>query len=273
MQHPDSRARSIRPRSRWSQHEAVRLHWLDSAAPSEFTEAAECHEPAGPGEGRGGRPDALPLVFVPGFGEEALDHLGLFERLAPRRVIVPDLRGRGPSDAPLEGYALADHVGDLEAVMRDARVDRIHVASYSRGTAYAVKWAIDHAGRVASLTIGDYPAEHIAPPAGAVEALADRTRFERPILERVSYDVMQAVFAACVSESYYAGLAALREVPLLLVHGARRSSMVDGKALARYREARPDIEIEVFEDSGHDLWRPDPDRFAETVARFVNAAD
>jgi non-heme chloroperoxidase len=249
----DQREPSARPgpESRWTHRATVRLHWLDSG--DEYDERT-------------------PLLFVPGFGEEAFDHTALIEAIAPRRVIVPDLRGRGHSDSPEAGYSLEDHVGDLEAIIRGANVDQIHIACYSRGTAYAVKWATGNRRRVKSLTIGDYPAEHITPPKGAADFLAGRERFGRPLTDRVEAWVIRAVFEACRPETYYAALAELG-VPLLLVYGGRQSSLVDRACLARYQTSLPELAIECFERSGHDLWRPDALRFAKCIAEFIQDAD
>ncbi len=212
------------------------------------------------------------MIFIPGFGEEARDHIPLIEQLSARRVIVPDLRGRGPSDAPATGYGLAEHLGDLDAVVRNTGVRRVHVASYSRGTAYALRWAIEHADHVASLTVGDYPAAHIRPPEGAVDFMAGRSRFGRPMTERIPEQTMRAVFAACEDETYYESLSRLH-VPFLLMYGGREGSMIDDKTLERYRTSCSNLTLDRFEDSAHDLWRPDPARFARQLGRFMDATD
>lgn len=251
MTTPAARDLPASVRSRWSSSGAVRLHWL---------------------EGHADATDRPALVFIPGFGEEALDHLPLIDALPARRVIIPDLRGRGLSDVPASGYGLAEHVGDLDVVLRDAGAFRTHVASYSRGTAYALRWALEHPELVVSLTVGDYPAEHIRPPDGAADFLAGRARFGRPMTDRISERTMRTVFADCTNEAYYEALSRVR-FPLLLMYGGRRGSMVDVEILERYRASRPDCAFERFEDSAHDLWQPDPARFGRTLARFIDAAD
>lgn len=237
---------------RWAERDGVRLHYLDS------TDRAD--------------PGITPMVFLPGFGEEALDHVDLIELLLPRRVVVPDLRGRGPSDAPVAGYTLADHVGDLDAVIGAAGLDVVHVASYSRGTAYALRWALDHPDRVRSVAVGDYTAAHLVPPPGTVDIFVGQRRGGRPVTDRISATTMAAVFADAVAEDYHDRLARL-PAPLLVVRGGRRSSLLSDEALARYRSARPDVVVEVLDDSGHDLWSPDPAAFPRLLARFAERAD
>lgn len=250
-------------RSRFSQSGQLRIHWLDGTSHAAHAAHAARATDADP---------LTALLFVPGMGEEALDHTALIELLAPRRVIIPDLRGRGPSDTPESGFTLGDHVADLDVVIRDAAIDRVHIASYSRGTAYAVKWAIENPDRVASIAIGDYPAQHIKPPPGSEDFLVGRERFGRPMTDRVTRRVMSSVFMACTDEDYYDGLARVA-APLLLIHGGRKHSLINGGILVRYRASRPDMEVELFEESGHDLWIPDPERFARRIARFIDAAD
>ena len=49
--------------------------------------------------------------------------------------------------------------------------------------------------------------------------------------------------------------------------------MVDDDAESRYRTTVADLEVVCFADSGHDLWSPDPHRFGETVAAFLDRVE
>lgn len=242
------------PASRWAQNGDVALHYLDT-------------------DGLDSPDERLPLVFMHGFGEEALDHVDLMEQLAPRRVVLPDLRGRGPSDTPETGYTLDDHVADLDAILTAAiPPGRFHLASYSRGTGYALAWAAQHPERIASLTIAEYRAEHIAPPEGAAEAIAARERFGRPITERVSLDTARKVFSAAVTIRFDH---VLRDIdgPVMVLRGTKRSSLVSEEALAAITSARPDTTVATYDDCGHDLWRPDPNRVADRLRSFLEGAE
>src|ERR1700730_958422 len=122
------------PASRWARNREVRLHYLEA-------------RPSAPGTA---------VLVVPGFGEEAADHIALVEAVAPRRAVAVDLRGRGPSAVTADGYRIEDHVRDLEAVVAASGIERLHLVTYSRGTTYGLAWAFAHLDQVASITIGDY---------------------------------------------------------------------------------------------------------------------
>lgn len=238
--------------SRWTANGEVALHYLDSG-------------------GTDADPTMAPLLFVPGFGEEALDHLDLIAALAPRRVLVPDLRGRGPSGKPDNPYDLAAHVGDVDAVVRAASVDRLHVASYSRGTAYALRWAVDHRNRLASISVGDYPAAQIAPPHEVIPMLQARERFGRPFTDRIPAPLIAKIIEQAHTELYYDDLAQV-EAPLLVLRGTRHSAMVKDEILEQYRAARPDVRIIAIDD-GHDLWKRDPEVVPRTLRAFMAEVD
>lgn len=237
--------------SRYAAHGEVRLHYLDS----------------GPGD-----PALLPLLLVPGFGEEALEHRPFAEALRPRRVLVPDLRGRGRSDTPTSGYRLEDHVADVDAVVTSAGIDRLHVASYSRGTAYALGWSVAHPDRVVSVTVGDYAAAQVVPPPWFGERARKGTWRGRPITDRMRPSAIDAMLADAVRIEMWEPLGAIG-CPVLLIRGGGPGAIVDDEMEGRYRTAIADLAVEVFESSGHDLWDPDPDRFAATVRRFVEGVE
>jgi non-heme chloroperoxidase len=239
------------PRSRFAENGGVSVHYLDSV-----------------GEDRIGPP----VVFVPGMGDEASEYRELLDALLPRRALAVDLRGRGLSDVPEGGYALSDHVGDLDAAIGDAEVDSVHLVSYSRGTSYALGWAIAHPDRVVSIVIGDYPALQIVVPEEHREAFCARRWRGRAMSERMSRSAIAATFAEAVATEFWEGLAALR-CPVLLIRGGARGAIVDDAVEARYRATVPDLEVVCFEESGHDLWSPDPNRFGRTVGAFVDSVD
>ncbi len=234
--------------SRWACNGDVTLHYLDAV------DAETDHS-------------RVPLVFVPGFGEEALDHLTLIDALAPRRLIVPDLRGRGPSDKPDDPYDLDAHVADLDAVVAATGLTRVHIASYSRGTAYAMRWAVENPDKLASISVGDYPAAQIAPPLEAIAVLQARERFGRPFTDRIPAPLIAKVIEQAHTELYYDRLAQI-DVPLMLMHGTRRSAMATEDVIAAYRAARPDVHLVVIDD-GHDLWKRDPHAVPRAIRAFL----
>lgn len=241
----------MQARERYAHSGALAIHYLDCSVE------------------RGDAPGTdVAALFVPGFGEEAAEHVAVAEIMAPRRTLLVDLRGRGRSDVPESGWSLEDHVADMEAVIADSGVDRVHLASYSRGTSYALGWAIRNPDRCASVTIGDYPARQLKPPQWFAEKAPTRNWRGRPIVERMGAAAIVALIDTAVDLDLWDGLDALR-CPVLLIRGGAEGAMVDDATESRYRRHVPHLEVVTFADSGHDLWYPDPTRFARTWSEFT----
>jgi pimeloyl-ACP methyl ester carboxylesterase len=78
------------------------------------------------------------------------------EVLAPdHRLIAYDLRGRGDSDKPATGYSLAAHGRDLAALLDHFGVRSTVLMGHSLGAAIALRFAVDHPGRVQRLVLID----------------------------------------------------------------------------------------------------------------------
>ena len=78
------------------------------------------------------------------------------EVLAPDyRLIAYDLRGRGDSDKPATGYSLAAHGRDLAALLDHFGVRSTVLMGHSLGAAIALRFAVDHPGRVRRLVLID----------------------------------------------------------------------------------------------------------------------
>lgn len=247
-------------RSRDVDNEGVRVHYVE-------------HVPDGPSDGPAG--DRPAQVFVPGFtcaAEDYVDVLPLFGR----RVVVIDLRGRGRSDAPDDGYAYEHHVSDVAAVVADAGIGDFHLCTFSRGTTYGLGYALQHPERVRSVVIGDYQAREIPFPESFTEPfLRGRWRGE-PVSVRLAPVAAHGTIRASRERSLWDELGALGRPVLVIRAGkgrANEAGLVNEEIQARYRAAVPGIEIVTFEDSNHDLFRPDPERYPRTVAAFTARHD
>jgi pimeloyl-ACP methyl ester carboxylesterase len=224
--------------------------------------------------------------------------------------VVPDVPGALAALAerrrPEVPYLLPDMADDAVAVLDDLGVERAHVMGLSMGGMIVQQLAIDHPGRLRSLTsvmstTGD-------PDVGGSSPEAQALLFGPPATERDAAiarafaglqvwgspdHLDEARTAAITGEAYDrcfdpAGQArqllaimaspprteALRSVtvPALVLHGDQ-DRLVDISGGRRTADAIPDARFVVLEGMGHDYPPAFWDRWVELVAGHARAAD
>jgi pimeloyl-ACP methyl ester carboxylesterase len=232
---------------RWSGRSGPRIRYLDNAP----------IEPVG-----------LPILFSPGLSDFADEYVEMLEFFAPRRVLVVEVRGRGRSEAPPSGYAVADHAADLEAVLDEEAIDRFHLMTFSRGTSWGLQLAFGQPDRVASVSIGDYGAVEVALTGELIDG-QHRSRFRgRPMSERIARPVLDRLAADSTARELWDDLAGV-PCPLLVARPGATGILGD-ELVARYRAVRPDVEVVTVPDAPHDLFRPDRLYYPRAVAHFLH---
>lgn len=99
---------------------------------------------------------APPVLFLHAFTGNGLAALPLGRLLdGRRRLIAPDLRGRGHSDMPVSEYGIPMHMTDVLGLLDRLHLDRAVVAGHSFGAAIAVHLAAKAPKRVAGLILFD----------------------------------------------------------------------------------------------------------------------
>lgn len=201
-------------------------------------------------------------------GESAEEYEWLLDALADRRAVAVDVRGRGGSDAPEQGYRWEDHVGDLRAAIDALTIDRPVLVAFSRGSSYALGYALDAPARVRGLVVGDYQARHVGlPPEFAEHQLAVVLRGV-PMSERMPKHAVIGVVRESREVPLWDRLGELR-CPVLVVRGGRRGALLDDAAAQRWSEALPAVEIALLPDASHDLWSRDPDAYLAVLRPFL----
>jgi pimeloyl-ACP methyl ester carboxylesterase len=232
---------------RWTTRSGIRIRYLDNA-------------PAAP--------VGLPILFSPGLSDFADEYLEMLALFLPRRVIVVEVRGRGQSEAPPEGYSVLDHVSDLSAVLDEEHIGRFHVMTFSRGTSWALELALGQPDRVASMSIGDYKAFELRMPPTFIESqMASRFR-GKPMTERVQRHVLEGLVAESRDRQLWDRLSEL-PCPLLVAQPGNGGGLVTDEVAGQYRDVRPDIEVVVVPDASHDIFRPDRLYYPRAVADFI----
>ncbi len=101
-----------------------------------------------------------PTVVLHGALQTSEGMANLASHLARRgRVIVPDLRGRGETDQPENGYDPSTMATDVARMVEALELDRPVVIGRLHGGLVAYHLAAEHPGAVSGLIIGDTPPE------------------------------------------------------------------------------------------------------------------
>lgn len=100
----------------------------------------------------------LPVLCMHGLTRNARDFAGLAEAIAAtRRVIVPEMRGRGMSDyAPdSDTYSPVTYVADVEKLLAEEGIDRFIPIGTSMGGLMTMLMAAAKPGRMAAVVMND----------------------------------------------------------------------------------------------------------------------
>ena len=120
----------------WSSRDGLQLHYRDYA----------------------GRPDRAPVVCLPGLTRNARDFAALAARFAgERRVLCPDLRGRGDSDYARDAatYNPMQYVEDIEALLEQTGIARFVPVGTSLGGILTMLLAARRPDAIVAAVIND----------------------------------------------------------------------------------------------------------------------
>ena len=106
----------------------------------------------------GGNPEGGPIVFIHGNLATGRFYEHLFEALGDYRLIAPDMRGFGDSEAaPMDATrGIRDWADDARALVEHLGIKgKVHLVGWSTGGAAIANYATDHPDEVASITFID----------------------------------------------------------------------------------------------------------------------
>lgn len=98
--------------------------------------------------------ERLPIVMLHGFTIDHrmwIDDAEYFSQWY--RVILPDFRGHGLSDATESGYSRAHRVEDMLRLLDQLEIEKTHLVGLSMGGTTAIGMALKYPQRLASLTL------------------------------------------------------------------------------------------------------------------------
>jgi 3-oxoadipate enol-lactonase len=107
-----------------------------------------------------GPADAPVLVLNNGILMNTASWVYQTETLAQQyRLLLYDCRGQGQSDHPEGAYSMAQHAGDLAALLDALEIPMAHIAGISYGGEVAQAFALAHPARTRSLVLADTVSE------------------------------------------------------------------------------------------------------------------
>jgi pimeloyl-ACP methyl ester carboxylesterase len=261
----------------------------------------------------GSAPPAVPLfvrddghgaaiLFLHGVGADHTVWNAVLPSLAPEfRLLVPDLRGHGRSEAgPEATYSLDAMVEDLVAVLDSRELDSAHVVGLSAGALLALRLGLERPERVRSLTmiagaaytdghtrsVAERWAETYAadgPDALAIRMLkdlyypdwieahmevADRLREEVP---RHDYRAAQLWAREVATFDERPRIASLR--PPALIVQAMDDQVVDASHGRILRQSIPGSRIRILAETGHMVPIERPAETADAIREFVREVE
>jgi non-heme chloroperoxidase len=246
-----------------------------------------------------GDPSGVPVLFLHGYPDSWRSFEPVLPHLPPSiRATAVTQRGHGDADKPAGGYAPRDFAADAVAFMDALGLPRAVVVGHSMGSYIAQRVALDHPERVAGLVlVGSFPTARRNPvlahlwneAVSSMEDPIDRAFVLEFQSSTVGQPIPDALLDIVVQESLKAPArvwrAALRELiaadhsaelaritaPTLILWGTRDGIFprADQDALV---SAIPGARLLVYQTNGHSLHWEEPERFANDVAAFVEAA-
>jgi len=213
-----------------------------------------------------------PLVIVPGLSEDINDWTGLAQFLYPRPVYAISLRGRGNSDAPPDAYSLDDHISDIRTIIDQNLAGNFDLLGYSRGVSYALATLPIYRDRIRRLILGDYPARQTRLPDNYPATVASSSWRGRAMSERMPQHAIEGLQRSSRQIDLIDTVYHFPGEMLLLYGNVELGALLGADAIKQYISAKPSLKMRLFENSGHDLFSPDPLVVWRVIDRFLDDA-
>jgi pimeloyl-ACP methyl ester carboxylesterase len=219
------------------------------------------------------------------------------------RVLRLDLRGHGKTDKDGGSFSMEDLADDVVGLWDHIGVEKSHFVGSSLGAMVGLALALDHAGRLSSLTFmasqGALPPERIGASraniaamrasdataqttmADEADALMDRLLFDhdestnparftllRQILGDTTLFGQARAYEAIFAMNYDNRLDEI-STPTLVLAGAQDNSTTPER-MQMYKDGITGAQMELLQDAGHFPNLEQPDAFNATLKTFLN---
>ncbi len=242
-----------------------------------------------------GPQDATPLILLHSLGTDHRVWQPQAEALAVRfRVLRPDLRGHGATDAPLGPYTIKGMARDVLDALDALGVDKLAVAGLSIGGMIAQSLAAQAPERITALVLVD-TAMAIPPAtlwreraatvrAAGVAAIADAvlSRWLTPAAAPAAAEALRSLLLATAPEGYAAAAEAIAmadltrttprlRLPALVLVGDQDEATPRASAEA-LRDAIPGARLRILPSAAHIPTVEQPEAVTGALLDFLDRA-
>ena len=245
-----------------------------------------------------GDPKGEPLLLLHGYTDSSRSWSLTAPYLGKYRLLIPDQRGHGGSDAPLCCYGSTQFADDARLFLDALGIQRAAVAGHSLGSMVAISLAADHPERVSKIILigstalvpverGNWLYENAAALRAPLDPSSPFLREWHPSNQPTPVD---AVFAEAVEEEYldiplHVWRGVMRELanvpvgrhaqdvkaPVLVLSGGK-DPLFPAEHHASLLKAFPQAEARIFPELGHNPNWERPEDVASAMTRFLDAS-
>jgi len=209
----------------------------------------------------GGSSDLTPPVYLPGFGRDADSIKDEVRRFHPRQVFGVGNRGVGKSSVTKTGYSFESRVGDLAAVIENAALEPFCLMSFSMGVPVALGYALEQPENLKGLILLDYRAQYPKLPKVWTDGVAQTSDLSPEYIFGTQLESNQVnLWSKLPSVS----------CPVRIIRGGK-SGALSAKEGEKYVSLLPNARQIIFGDSGHEVYKPDYERFVTTLETFLGS--
>lgn len=244
-----------------------------------------------------GNPNGEPLLLLHGYSDSSRSWSLMVPYLKDYRLLIPDQRGHGASDAPVCCYATSVLADDARLFLDALGIKRAAVAGHSMGSMVAIAMAAEYPERVSSITLvgstalvpvkrGDWLFDQVAALKAPLDPASQFMRdwhpanqptpieptFARAVMDELLVIPLH-VWRGVMRELAYVPVgrhAADVKAPVLILSGGK-DPLFPAEHHASLLKAFPGAKAHVFPDLGHNPNWERPDLLAAAMNQFLAA--
>jgi len=244
-----------------------------------------------------GDPDGEPLLLLHGYTDSSRSFSPMVPYLSRYRLLIPDQRGHGASDAPECCYGTSQFAYEARLFLDALGVKRAAVVGHSLGSMVAISLAADNPDRVSKVVLigstalvpvkrGDWLYDNAAAMTGKLDPSTQFAKDWHPANQPTKVDPVFAnaindellripphVWRSVMRELSYVPVgrhAADVKAPVLVLSGGK-DPLFPAEHHQSLLKAFPNAEAQVFAELGHNPNWEQPDAVASAIDRFLKS--